>query len=176
MNHGDFRPGRGHPWARPHRPRTDGPTSGGPDRLESCGPSWPRSTSWSGRCRPPGSSWGAAERFGPMSSVRPRTSRQRPHITGGHDSRGRQQWGGGGPLAWMRTRRSRGPGRREARPWAVGRGPSRVSLTVRCRLSIEAQAETTLMMATNNIFGPADGSPIRGPTRDIVMGSYYPAL
>ena len=46
-------------------------------------------------------------------------------------------------------------------------------LTVRCRLSIEAQVEaTTLMMATNNIFSPADGSPIPGPIRDIVLGSY----
>ena len=28
------------------------------------------------------------------------------------------------------------------------------------------------MMATNNIFSPANGSPILGPTQDIVMGSY----
>src|SRR5437764_4220066 len=31
----------------------------------------------------------------------------------------------------------------------------------------------TLMMSTNNIFSPANGSPIISPTQDIVMGSYY---
>jgi DNA-directed RNA polymerase subunit beta' len=31
----------------------------------------------------------------------------------------------------------------------------------------------TLMMATNNIFSPANGNPIISPTQDIVMGSYY---
>ncbi len=47
-------------------------------------------------------------------------------------------------------------------------------MAVHLPLSTEAQVEaTTLMMATNNIFSPADGSPILGPTRDIVMGSYY---
>ncbi len=47
-------------------------------------------------------------------------------------------------------------------------------MAVHLPLSIEAQVEaTTLMMSTNNIFSPADGSPILGPTRDIVMGSYY---
>src|SRR5262249_1782903 len=41
-------------------------------------------------------------------------------------------------------------------------------------LSIEAQVEAmTLMMATNNIFSPANGNPIISPTQDIVMGSYY---
>jgi DNA-directed RNA polymerase subunit beta' len=41
-------------------------------------------------------------------------------------------------------------------------------------LSIEAQVEAmTLMMSTNNIFSPANGSPIISPTQDIVMGSYY---
>src|ERR1700710_1529106 len=41
-------------------------------------------------------------------------------------------------------------------------------------LSIEAQVEAmTLMMSTNNIFSPANGSPIISPNQDIVMGSYY---
>ncbi len=47
-------------------------------------------------------------------------------------------------------------------------------MAVHLPLSTEAQVEaTTLMMSTNNIFSPADGSPILGPTRDIVVGSYY---
>ena len=29
------------------------------------------------------------------------------------------------------------------------------------------------MMATNNIFSPANGSPITSPTQDIVMGVFY---
>ncbi len=40
--------------------------------------------------------------------------------------------------------------------------------------SIEAQVEThVLMLSTNNIFSPANGSPIMSPTQDIVMGAYY---
>ena len=31
----------------------------------------------------------------------------------------------------------------------------------------------TLMMSTNNIFSPANGSPIISPSQDIVMGCYY---
>ncbi|AMV36403.1 DNA-directed RNA polymerase subunit beta' [Planctomyces sp. SH-PL62] len=47
-------------------------------------------------------------------------------------------------------------------------------MAVHLPLSIEAQVEAmTLMMATNNIFSPANGSPIISPTQDIVMGSYY---
>src|SRR5246500_4172620 len=47
-------------------------------------------------------------------------------------------------------------------------------MAVHLPLSIEAQVEATvLMMATNNIFSPANGNPIISPTQDIVMGSYY---
>ncbi len=47
-------------------------------------------------------------------------------------------------------------------------------MAVHLPLSIEAQVEaSTLMMSTNNIFSPANGSPIISPTQDIVMGSYY---
>jgi DNA-directed RNA polymerase subunit beta' len=47
-------------------------------------------------------------------------------------------------------------------------------MAVHLPLSIEAQVEASvLMMATNNIFSPANGSPIISPTQDIVMGSYY---
>ncbi|MDE2508028.1 MAG: DNA-directed RNA polymerase subunit beta', partial [Planctomycetota bacterium] len=47
-------------------------------------------------------------------------------------------------------------------------------MAVHLPLSIEAQVEAmTLMMSTNNIFSPANGSPIISPTQDIVMGSYY---
>src|SRR5256885_17137244 len=41
-------------------------------------------------------------------------------------------------------------------------------------LSVEAQAEThVLMLAPNNIFSPANGSPIISPSQDIVLGIYY---
>ena len=47
-------------------------------------------------------------------------------------------------------------------------------MAVHLPLSIEAQVEAhTLLMATNNIFSPANGSPIITPSQDIVMGCYY---
>src|SRR5262249_13950742 len=47
-------------------------------------------------------------------------------------------------------------------------------MAVHLPLSIEAQVEAmSLMLPTNNIFRPANGSPIISPTQDIVMGSYY---
>ena len=47
-------------------------------------------------------------------------------------------------------------------------------MAVHLPLSIEAQVEAhTLMLATNNIFGPANGRPIMSPSQDIVMGCYY---
>ncbi len=47
-------------------------------------------------------------------------------------------------------------------------------MAVHLPLSIEAQAEAhTLMMATNNVFGPANGAPIMSPSQDIVLGIYY---
>ncbi|MDA7527784.1 DNA-directed RNA polymerase subunit beta' [bacterium] len=47
-------------------------------------------------------------------------------------------------------------------------------MAVHLPLSIEAQVEaTTLMMATNNVFSPANGDPIISPSQDIVMGCYY---
>jgi len=47
-------------------------------------------------------------------------------------------------------------------------------MAVHLPLSVEAQAEThILMMTTNNIFSPANGSPMVGPSQDMVMGSYY---
>ena len=47
-------------------------------------------------------------------------------------------------------------------------------MAVHLPLSIEAQTEThVLMLATNNIFSPANGSPIISPSQDIVMGVYY---
>ncbi len=47
-------------------------------------------------------------------------------------------------------------------------------MAVHLPLSIEAQAEThTLMMTTNNIFSPSNGSPMVGPSQDMVMGNYY---
>ncbi len=47
-------------------------------------------------------------------------------------------------------------------------------MAVHLPLSIEAQAEAhVLMMATNNIFGPANGAPIMSPSQDIVLGLYY---
>ncbi|MBN1554195.1 MAG: DNA-directed RNA polymerase subunit beta' [Phycisphaerae bacterium] len=47
-------------------------------------------------------------------------------------------------------------------------------MAVHLPLSIEAQAEThVLMMATNNIFSPASGSPNMPPTQDMVLGIYY---
>ncbi|MCZ6697303.1 MAG: DNA-directed RNA polymerase subunit beta' [Planctomycetota bacterium] len=47
-------------------------------------------------------------------------------------------------------------------------------MAVHLPLSIEAQAEAhVLMMATNNIFSPANGAPIMSPSQDITMGIYY---
>jgi len=47
-------------------------------------------------------------------------------------------------------------------------------MAVHLPLSIEAQVEAhTLLMATNNIFSPANGSPIISPSQDVVMGCYY---
>jgi len=47
-------------------------------------------------------------------------------------------------------------------------------MAVHLPLSLEAQAEAhVLMLATNNIFSPANGSPIMSPTQDIVLGIYY---
>ena len=47
-------------------------------------------------------------------------------------------------------------------------------MAVHLPLSIEAQAEThVLMLAPNNIFSPANGSPIITPSQDIVLGTFY---
>ncbi|MEE9370781.1 MAG: DNA-directed RNA polymerase subunit beta' [Sedimentisphaerales bacterium] len=47
-------------------------------------------------------------------------------------------------------------------------------MAVHLPLSIEAQAEShTLMMPVNNIFSPANGAPVVGPSQDMVMGNYY---
>jgi DNA-directed RNA polymerase subunit beta' len=50
-------------------------------------------------------------------------------------------------------------------------------MAVHLPLSIEAQVEAhTLMMATHNIFSPANGSPIISPSQDIVMGCAFLTL
>jgi DNA-directed RNA polymerase beta' subunit len=47
-------------------------------------------------------------------------------------------------------------------------------MAVHLPLSVEAQAEASiLMMSTNNIFSPADGEPIIRPSLDMVLGNYY---
>ncbi len=47
-------------------------------------------------------------------------------------------------------------------------------MAVHLPLSIEAQTEAhVLMLAPNNIFSPANGSPIISPSQDIVLGTYY---
>jgi len=47
-------------------------------------------------------------------------------------------------------------------------------MAVHVPLSIEAQVEArVLMMSTNNILSPADGTPIIVPSQDIVLGIYY---
>ncbi|RMG18352.1 MAG: DNA-directed RNA polymerase subunit beta' [Planctomycetota bacterium] len=47
-------------------------------------------------------------------------------------------------------------------------------MAVHLPLSLEAQVEAcTLMLATNNIFSPANGSPIIAPSQDMVLGVYY---
>ncbi|MCD6365285.1 MAG: DNA-directed RNA polymerase subunit beta' [Planctomycetes bacterium] len=48
------------------------------------------------------------------------------------------------------------------------------AMAVHLPLSAEAQAEVhVLIMATNNIFSPANGSPMMTPTQDMVLGMYY---
>ncbi len=47
-------------------------------------------------------------------------------------------------------------------------------MAVHVPLSVEAQLESrVLMMSTNNILSPANGSPVIVPTQDIVLGLYY---
>jgi DNA-directed RNA polymerase subunit beta' len=47
-------------------------------------------------------------------------------------------------------------------------------MAVHLPLSIEAQTEAhVLMLAPNNIFSPANGSPIISPSQDIVLGTFY---
>ena len=47
-------------------------------------------------------------------------------------------------------------------------------MAVHLPLSVEAQVEAhTLIMSTNNIFSPANGAPMVGPSQDIVLGNYY---
>lgn len=47
-------------------------------------------------------------------------------------------------------------------------------MAVHLPLSVEAQVEAhTLMMTTGNIFSPANGLPMVGPSQDMVMGNYY---
>ncbi|MBN1361015.1 MAG: DNA-directed RNA polymerase subunit beta' [Sedimentisphaerales bacterium] len=47
-------------------------------------------------------------------------------------------------------------------------------MAVHLPLSVEAQAEVhILMMTTGNIFSPANGAPMVGPSQDMVMGNYY---
>ncbi|NMD36627.1 MAG: DNA-directed RNA polymerase subunit beta' [Planctomycetes bacterium] len=47
-------------------------------------------------------------------------------------------------------------------------------MAVHLPLSLEALVEArTLMLATNNVFSPADGRPIIAPSQDIVLGCYY---
>ena len=47
-------------------------------------------------------------------------------------------------------------------------------MAVHLPLSVEAQAEAhILMLATHNIFSPANGNPIISPSQDIVLGVYY---
>jgi DNA-directed RNA polymerase subunit beta' len=50
-------------------------------------------------------------------------------------------------------------------------------MAVHIPLSLEAQIEArVLMLASNNILSPANGSPIIVPTQDIVLGIYYMTL
>ena len=47
-------------------------------------------------------------------------------------------------------------------------------MAVHLPLSVESQAEAhVLIMSTNNIFSPANGSPIMSPSQDIVLGIFY---
>ncbi|MCL2305043.1 MAG: DNA-directed RNA polymerase subunit beta', partial [Planctomycetaceae bacterium] len=50
-------------------------------------------------------------------------------------------------------------------------------MAVHLPLSLEAQVEAhTLMLSTNNIFSPANGSPIISPSQDVVMGCYFSTM
>ena len=50
-------------------------------------------------------------------------------------------------------------------------------MAVHLPLSVEAQTEAhVLMLATHNIFSPANGAPIISPSQDIVMGVYFITL
>ena len=47
-------------------------------------------------------------------------------------------------------------------------------MAVHLPLSIEAQVEAhTLILSTNNIFSPANGLPMLGPSQDMVLGNFY---
>ncbi|MFB3430546.1 MAG: DNA-directed RNA polymerase subunit beta' [Phycisphaerales bacterium] len=47
-------------------------------------------------------------------------------------------------------------------------------MAVHLPLSVEAQSEAhVLMLSTNNVFSPANGSPIISPSQDIVLGVYF---
>jgi len=47
-------------------------------------------------------------------------------------------------------------------------------MAVHLPLSVEAQAEAhILVLATHNIFSPANGNPIISPSQDILLGAYY---
>jgi DNA-directed RNA polymerase subunit beta' len=47
-------------------------------------------------------------------------------------------------------------------------------MAVHVPLSVEAQIEArVLMLSSNNILSPANGSPIIVPSQDIVLGIYY---
>ncbi|MDR2685636.1 MAG: DNA-directed RNA polymerase subunit beta' [Rickettsiales bacterium] len=51
------------------------------------------------------------------------------------------------------------------------------TMAVHVPISLEAQLEArTLMLATNNILHPADGSPVIVPSQDMVLGVYYISL
>jgi DNA-directed RNA polymerase subunit beta' len=59
-------------------------------------------------------------------------------------------------------------------PWSV-RPSTPTSTATRwpfmCRLSVESQIEArVLMLSSNNILSPANGSPIIVPSQDIVLG------
>jgi len=50
-------------------------------------------------------------------------------------------------------------------------------MAVHLPLSVEAQAEAhLLMLASNNIFSPANGQPIMSPSQDVVLGNFYITL
>src|SRR5690606_14790515 len=47
-------------------------------------------------------------------------------------------------------------------------------MAVHVPLSLEAQLEArVLMMSTNNVLSPANGSPIIVPSQDMILGLYY---